>query len=117
MLDQEDGELALQGAQHLDHAGGFFRAEARHRLVEQQHAGRAGERHGQLELAMLAVAQDRRRPVGPLAQADAVERRARRLAQGVFQAGIAPEPKRVSGMRLHRQRHIVEHAEIEEQAT
>ena len=43
------------------------------------------------------------------------ERRARRFAQLRFQTGIAPEMERVPGMRLHRQRHIVEHAEIEKQ--
>src|ERR1039458_9881965 len=115
VLDQEDGELLLQSAQHLHHAGGFLRPQARHRLVEQQHAGRTGERHGQLELAMFAMAQDRRRPVRTVAQAHPDEQRTPGLAQFRLAPGIAPEIKRMAGMRLHRQRHIVEHAEIEKQ--
>src|ERR1035437_4293963 len=64
---------------------------------------------------MLAMTQGRRRQVGAPIQADAGEQRACRLAQFRLAPCITPEMKRMAGMRLHRQRHIVEHAEIEEQ--
>src|SRR5450759_3160593 len=64
---------------------------------------------------MLAMTQSRRRQLGAPIQADAGEQRACRLAQFRFAPCIAPEIKRMAGMRLHRQRHIVEHAKIEKQ--
>src|ERR1035437_11123476 len=64
---------------------------------------------------MLAMTQGRRRQVGAPIQADAGEQRACRLAQFRLAPRIAPEMKRMAGMRLHRQRDIIEHAEIEEQ--
>ncbi len=50
-------------------------------------------------------------------EADARERRARRLAQRGVLARVAPETERVPGMRLHRERDIVERGEIAETAT
>src|SRR5450759_820869 len=64
---------------------------------------------------MLAMTQSRRRQLGAPIQADAGKQRACRLAQLRLAPGIAPEIKRMAGMRLHRQRHIVEYAEIEKQ--
>src|SRR5262245_36501423 len=46
VLDQKDRHIALELAQQRDHARGFLRAYARHRLVEQQHAGARCQRHG-----------------------------------------------------------------------
>ena len=37
------------------------------------------------------------------------------VAQLSFPAGVAPEAKRVTGMGLHGERHVVERGEIEEQ--
>src|SRR5664280_2855677 len=64
---------------------------------------------------MLAVTQDRRRPVRTVAQAHPGEQRTPWLAQFRFGSRIAPEMKRMAGVGLHRQCDIVEHAEIEEQ--
>ena len=93
----------------VDHAGGLLRAEAGHRLVEQQHARVAGERHGHFELPVLAVARADAGKVSRALKADAGERRARRFAQFRFAARVAPEMEGMSGMRLYRQRDIVEH--------
>ena len=49
VLDQEDGQVTLQRAQHLDHVGGLFRPQPSHWFIEQQHARLAGKRHGQFE--------------------------------------------------------------------
>ena len=64
---------------------------------------------------MLAVAQRGGRPVGAVGETDARERGARRLRATPSPARIAPEVERMPGMRLHRERDIVERAEIEEQ--
>ena len=59
----------------------FVGPEPRHRLVEQQHPRLVGERHRQFELAVLAVAHAGDDGIGAMAEADALERGARRLAQ------------------------------------
>src|ERR1035437_4741341 len=64
---------------------------------------------------MLAMTQIERRQLGAPIQADAGEQRACRLAQFRLAPCITPKIKRMPGMRLHRRRHIVEHAEIEKQ--
>ncbi len=64
---------------------------------------------------MLAVTEHRSRQVGAFGKTDAGQRRARRVAQRRILAGVAPEPERVAGMGLNRQRDIVERAEIEKQ--
>ncbi len=64
---------------------------------------------------MLAVAEIGAALVGAVREADLRQRRARRLAQLGLCARIAPEAERMTGMRLHRQRHIVERGEIEKQ--
>ena len=71
----------LQFAQRLHHAGRLVRPEPRHRLVEQQHPRLGGQRHRKLDLAVLAVAHAGDHGVGAMADADALERRARGLAQ------------------------------------
>jgi hypothetical protein len=115
VLDQEDRELALELAQQRDHAHGFLRAHARHRLVEQQHPRPRRERHADLELPVLAVAHARDHHVLAPGKADAREQLARGLAQDGLLAGVAPEPERMPVVRLHRQRHVVERGEIVEQ--
>jgi hypothetical protein len=51
VLDHADGEaqLGVDAAHQLDRRGGLVRGEAGHGLVEQQEAGRGGERAGDLE--------------------------------------------------------------------
>ena len=56
VLDQQDGNLALELAQRGNHARALVRPHPGHRLIEQQHARPGGERDGELELALLAVA-------------------------------------------------------------
>ena len=53
--------------------------------------------------------------VGAVREANLRQHRARRLAQLGLCARIAPEAERMTGMRLHRQRHVVERGEIEKQ--
>ena len=93
----------------------LVRPHAGHRLVEQQHARVGGQRHGEFELAVLAVAQLATEHVGARAEADALERRARRRAQLCLAARVAPEAERVAGMRLHGERDVLERGEIRKQ--
>ena len=53
--------------------------------------------------------------IGALGEAHARQRLARRLAQLGLAARMAPEAEGMAGVRLHRQRHVVERGEIEEQ--
>ena len=108
--------LAFELAQHRHHARGFVRAHAGHRLVEQKQPRLRGERHGDLELAVLAVAEPVDAHGGARAEPDALERGLRRLAQAVVAPRVVPEAERVAGMRLHRERDIVERGEIAETA-
>ena len=55
------------------HALGFLRPHARQRLVEQQNLGIAGERHGDLELALLAVRERAGDALRERREADALE--------------------------------------------
>ena len=83
VLDQEDRQVALELAQQRDHAHGFLRAHAGHRLVEQQHARPGRERHRDLELAVLAMAHARHDDVlaaRPARRAPASRARARASA-------------------------------------
>ena len=73
------------------------------------------QRHGDLELAVLAVAQVGDDRIGAVGEADAGERGARGLAQLGLAARVAPEAEGVAGMRLHGERHVVERREVEEQ--
>ena len=61
VLDQHDGDFLPQLLQQRHHARRFGDAEAGHRLVQQQQLRLGGERHRQLQLALLAMAQFRHR--------------------------------------------------------
>ena len=73
----------LKPLQEADHALRFLDAHAGHRLVEQQQPRIARQRHGDLELALLAVAERGGRRVGARGEADLVEAASRRLAQAL----------------------------------
>ena len=93
----------------------FVGTHAGHRLVEQQKLWIAGERHGDFKLALFAVTELIDARADAIAQADTLERRERRAAQGVFAPRVAPEPERMAAMRLHGERDIVERREIAKQ--
>jgi hypothetical protein len=112
VLDQQHGALALQAAQQLDHALALLDAHARHRLVEQQQAGIGRQRHGDLELALLAVAQGGGERTGAIAEAHRVEPLPRGTAQVLVAPCVGQEPEGVAVMRLDGERHIVEGGEL-----
>ena len=57
--------------------------QARRRLVEQDQPRRPGERHADLELALLAVGQGAHRLIGDVREAHALKQLLRRAARGV----------------------------------
>lgn len=69
VLDEEHGRPALERTQRLHHLAALHVAEAGHRLVEQQEARFAGERHGELELLLLAVGEVRHPGLGAVGEA------------------------------------------------
>ena len=107
---------APQLLQQLHHARRLGDAEAGHRLVEQQQLRLGGERHRQLEFALLAMAQFARRATsGAMSEPDALQRGPRGVAQVRLLAGVAPEAEGVAVMRLRRQRDIVDRGEVRQQ--
>jgi hypothetical protein len=98
--------------QQLHHARGFVGTQAGHRLVEQQQLRLGGERHRELELALLAVAQlDTRTSARWRARPAPARPRAGSRNRFSLRA-LPPEAERVPVMRLRRQRDIVERGEI-----
>ena len=115
VLDQQDRLLPLQFVQERDHAGGFVRSHAGHRLIEQEHPRRCGQRHRDLELPVLAMAEICADDIGATFKPDPSERSPRRPAQFRLSARRLPEAERVARMSLDRQCDIVEHGEVEKQ--
>jgi hypothetical protein len=115
VLDHPHGEAARQAGDQRDHPLGFGRRHARGRLVEQQQIGVARQRHGNFQLALLAVGQRMHRPV------DA----AREMHRGEHRLGAAhevrPPAHRHEGVPgaaasgLHRQADILQGGEVAEQ--
>src|SRR5205809_879478 len=68
-----------------------------------------------LELAVLAVTEFRGEHVGARREAHTIERGKRRPAQRGIVARIAPETKRMPGVRLDGEGDVVERGEIEKQ--
>ena len=55
VFDDDEADMGRQIGQDRDEVAPFGRRQTRGRLVEQDEARRAGERQGDLELALLAV--------------------------------------------------------------
>ena len=64
--------MRRQGVEDGDEIAAFRRRKAGRRLVEQDEARRAGERQSDLELALLAVAEDRDRRLENIVEMDRV---------------------------------------------
>ena len=88
VLDEEDRHVVGQGADRLEDLLPLAFGDAGDRLVEQQHARRAGERHRDLEQPPLAVGERVHRLVHHVGEAEPLEQR---LALG-RDRGVAAEP-------------------------
>ena len=112
MLDEQQRMLARQVLQQRRHALRFFWSHAGQRLVEQQNLRIARQRHGDLELALLAVRQRAGNARCRAGQADATAVPARLSRSDRFRAmaHAAVAARRVHGLRgeanvlQHRQR-------------
>ena len=85
---------ARQRREQRDQLAPLGRRQARRRLVEQDQARRAGQRHADLELALLAVRQRRDRLVGDVRQAHALEQLLGRRRDAWLRAARASKLKR-----------------------
>jgi hypothetical protein len=95
VLDQQDGVAGLQFGQQRQHALGLFGAHAGQRLVQQQHLRRGGQAHGDLQLPLLAVAQQAGLALQHIGQAGAARPPARGHA-GRAALGVLPPGARAS---------------------
>src|SRR5918992_5753704 len=93
VLDQHNGVLTLQLAQQRQHASRLVRAESRHRLVKQKEARRGSERHRNLDLPVLAMAEPRNLRFGAGEHAHPVEREPSHFPQLALAPRGFPEAK------------------------
>ena len=111
MLDEQQRALAPQVPEDRHHPGGLLGSHARHRLVEQQQARPGGERHRDLELAMLAVGEVSGRVLGPLGEAHPREVVDGGSPKPLVPEGFAPHPVGVPRRRLHGEHSVFDDGE------
>ncbi len=93
VLDQHEADMRRQRFEELHQVGPLGGRQAGGRLVEQDQPRRAGQRHADLELALLAVRERCDRLVGDAGQADLLEQFVGRRA-GTAGAPGRRKPKR-----------------------
>ena len=112
MLDQQHGDCPLHLTDQLRQLDRAPRPHPRHRLVEQQKPGVAGQGHADLQLPFLPVGEIGRQEVCTLLQAAPFHRRTRRRREPRIPPRVAPEPETVPGVGLYRERQILLYAEL-----
>ena len=114
VLDQHEAHVRRQRGQQRHQLAAFGGREAGCRLVEQDQPRRAGQRHADLELALLAVREIGDALVGDVRQACAFEQVAgghgRRMA-----CARAQEAEAAVGDAAHREEQVVAHREVAKQ--
>ena len=95
-------------ADQLDELRHVLHRHAGHRLVEQDHAGVAGQHHRQLELALVAVREQAGGQRRPSLETDAAERPVRPLDSGSHAVRLPPDPHRPAERRLRREPDVLE---------
>ncbi len=81
VLDQDHRDRPLEFPEERDHAVGFLRPHAGHRLVEEQGFGLGGHGHGDLQLTVFAMGHRGGRHSGPVGQAEPFQYFHRRVCQ------------------------------------
>jgi hypothetical protein len=89
VLDQQDRRLTAQPVEEAGQRLRPFRAHAGHRFVEQEGPRPERQRDRDLELAALTMRKFGRRNAGAVLEADAFQRRHRRLGQRCIGASPA----------------------------
>src|SRR5262245_40772953 len=114
VLNDDEADVLRHRGEDLDQLGALLGREAGGRLVEQDEAGRAGQRQGDLELALLAVAEFAYQPIAHLLQVHGLDQVLGRLQEGVAGARAdqreAPARDAAAG-----EIDVVEHGEAGEQ--
>ena len=85
-------------------------------LVEQQQLRLLGDGHRDLEQALIAVRQGRRRLVGPVEEAEELEAGARAPLAGVEDRAAADQAEVAPGLELHGHPRVLEHRQLGEDA-
>jgi len=118
VLDEEDGEPLPARDLPDDRDGGqrVLRRQTLGRLVEKEERGLLGDGHRDLEEALVAVRQCRRRLCGPGEEAERVEARARPLFARLESGPAADESKVAAAPQLHGDSHVLQHGELREDA-
>src|SRR5271156_4393431 len=83
VLDDDVADIGWQRVEYGDEIASLRRRQTRGRLVEQDESRRAGQRQRDLELALLAVAQDRDRGLQDVVEMNGVSDRSRLRHRGV----------------------------------
>src|SRR6185295_7067170 len=117
VLDQQDGLVAarLDVADEIEDHRHFVDAHAGGRLVEHEHFGLEREQDRHLELALVAVRQRGSRDLRLAGERDALEIAARPLDQLDVRAPRRQQVLAGAGARLHREAHVLQHAQAREQ--
>src|ERR1035437_539544 len=98
VFDQENGVSPFQRFQQPHHAARLLAPHPRHRFVEQQDARLTGQRHRDLELALLAMRKQSSGDVSPCAKVDHLQQMAGRREPRVIPSSPYPYPKTVTLM-------------------
>jgi hypothetical protein len=114
VLDQQEAHVRRQRREQRDQLAPLGRREPRCGLVEEDQARRAGQRHADLELALLAVREVGDALIGDVRKARAVEQVVGRDARGMARPR-APEAEAPARDAAHGEVEVVAHRQVAEQ--
>jgi hypothetical protein len=114
VLDDDEAHVRRQRAQQRDEFAPFGWRQAGGRLVEQDQPRRAGQRHADLELALLAVREVGHRLVGDVVQPYTLQQVGRGQRRAV-RGARAPDAEAALRDTAHGQEEVVPHREFAEQ--
>src|SRR5207237_4238152 len=109
VLDDEDGDVAGQRAEHFEDAARVLRGHARGGLVEQQHLGFEAERDGDLDQALPAVGQVVHYGARIVREAEGAKQRRRLVLDLVVPARGLPHAARDALAFGDAERYVVEY--------
>jgi hypothetical protein len=112
MFHQEDSVGLCYLVNELDHLQRFLNTKAGQRLIKEQQFGPGGQRHGNLQLALLAMAQRERRSIGAICQTHVFKRELGFRDYLLVGSCIAQPVPRVRIARLRCQAAVFQRAEF-----
>src|SRR3984957_8647544 len=116
VLDDDVADIGWQRVEYGDEGASLRRRQTRGRFVEQDESRRAGQRQRDLELPLLAVAQDRDRGLRDVVEMNGVSDRSRLRHRGVA-VRRTQQRKTASGNAAARDEDAVDDGQAAEQLT